>query len=75
MAAGPVIRAAQARALKLKPEVAAITLRQLVTHTSCLPRMPANFPDLNAANPYPGYTRRMMLAELSALMTREDRSG
>ena len=59
--------AAQARALKLKPEVAAITLRQLVTHTSCLPRMPANFPDLNAANPYPGYTRRMMLAELSAL--------
>ena len=59
--------AAQARALKLKPEVAAITLRQLVTHTSCLPRMPANFPDLNAANPYPGYTRQMMLAELSAL--------
>ena len=59
--------APQAGALALKPEVAAITLRQLVTHTSCLPRMPANFPDLNAANPYPGYTRQMMLAELGAL--------
>ncbi|MBP1208177.1 CubicO group peptidase (beta-lactamase class C family) [Duganella sp. 1411] len=61
----PLLPAPQA--LKLSPEVAAITLRQLVTHTSCLPRMPANFPDLNAANPYPGYSRAMMLAELSAL--------
>lgn len=62
-----LLPAPQAQALKLKPEVAVITLRQLVTHTSCLPRMPANFPDLNAANPYPAYTRAMMLAELSAL--------
>ncbi|HEX7987835.1 MAG TPA: serine hydrolase [Duganella sp.] len=61
----PLLPAPQA--LKLSPEVATITLRQLVTHTSCLPRMPANFPDLNAANPYPGYSRAMMLAELSAL--------
>lgn len=62
-----LLAASQAKALKLSPEVAAITLRQLVTHTSCLPRMPANFPDLDAANPYPGYSRAMMLAELSAL--------
>lgn len=61
----PLLPAPQA--LKLSPEVATITLRQLVTHTSCLPRMPANFPDLNASNPYPGYSRAMMLAELSAL--------
>lgn len=61
-----LLAAPQAKALKLSPEVAAITLRQLVTHTSCLPHMPANFPDLDAANAYPGYNRAMMLAELSA---------
>ena len=59
------LAAPQAQALKLSPKVAAITLRQLVTHTSCLPRLPDNFPDAGAANPYEHYTRSMMLAELS----------
>jgi len=41
----------------LHPDVAAITLRQLVTHSSCLPRMPANFKDLSLRNPYGEYSR------------------
>ena len=53
------------QALKLSSTVAAVTLRQLVTHTSCLPRLPANFSDVGAANPYEHYTRAMMLAGLS----------
>lgn len=51
----------------LSPEVAAVTLRQLVTHSSCLPRMPANFKDSSLTNPYVDYSRADMWAALSAL--------
>jgi serine-type D-Ala-D-Ala carboxypeptidase/endopeptidase len=52
----------------LTPNVAAITLRQLVTHSSCLPRMPANFPPEDASrNPYRQYDRAMLWAALSVL--------
>jgi D-alanyl-D-alanine-carboxypeptidase/D-alanyl-D-alanine-endopeptidase len=51
----------------LSPEVAAVSLRQLITHSSCLPRMPANFPDLLSKDPYRSYDRAMMWAALAAL--------
>ena len=49
----------------LHPDVAAITLRQLVTHSSCLPRMPANFKDLSLRNPYGEYSRTDLWAALA----------
>lgn len=53
---------------KLSDSVAAITLKQLVTHSSCLPRMPANFAgDAAPENPYPNYGWDKMLAALVAL--------
>jgi D-alanyl-D-alanine-carboxypeptidase/D-alanyl-D-alanine-endopeptidase len=52
----------------LTPHVAAITLRQLVTHSSCLPRMPANFtPDNGSHNPYMAYERAAMWRALAEL--------
>ena len=51
----------------LSPEVAAVTLRQLITHSSCLPRLPANFPDLLSKDPYRQYDRATMWAALAAL--------
>jgi len=51
----------------LSPEVAAITLRQLVTHSSCLPRMPANFRDGSLRNPYVDYSRADLWSALSEL--------
>jgi D-alanyl-D-alanine-carboxypeptidase/D-alanyl-D-alanine-endopeptidase len=51
----------------LSPEVAAVTLRQLITHSSCLPRLPANFPDLLSKDPYRNYDRAMMWAALADL--------
>ena len=52
----------------LPAEVAEITLRQLVTHSSCLPRMPANFtPDNGLHNPYAAYERPALLAALAEL--------
>ena len=53
--------------VQLSPEVAAVTLRQLVTHSSCLPRMPANFKDGTLVNPYVDYTREDLLGALSEL--------
>src|SRR5207253_5366642 len=47
-------------------KVASVTLRQLVTHTSCMPRLPADF--WNGArpeDPYRGYDRARMWAALS----------
>ncbi len=56
---------------KLSAPVAAITLKQLVTHSSCLPRMPANFAgDAAPENPYPNYGWDKMLAALVALKLR-----
>lgn len=55
----------------LSDSVAAITLRQLVTHSSCLPRMPANFAgDAAPEDPYPNYSWDKMLAALVALKLR-----
>ena len=53
------------------PQVAAITLRQLVTHTSCLPRLPPDFRQqgYTAANPYRSYGRERMWAVLGRLKT------
>jgi serine-type D-Ala-D-Ala carboxypeptidase/endopeptidase len=39
------------------PHVAAITLKQLVTHTACLPRLPPNLKDAQLKDPYARYTR------------------
>ena len=51
------------------PDVAAVTLRQLVTHTSCLPRLPPDFTkqDYVRENPYRSYDRARMWATLGAL--------
>ncbi|MBY0241701.1 MAG: serine hydrolase [Burkholderiaceae bacterium] len=55
-------------AVALTPNVANITLRQLVTHTSCLPRLPANLvTEDGTANPYRQYDRAMLWSALSAL--------
>ncbi len=51
----------------LNPDVAAVTLRQLVTHSSCLPRMPANFSDPSLHNPYLNYDRSMLWSALAEL--------
>jgi len=54
--------------VSLDPSVAVVTLRQLITHSSCLPRMPANFEENSSPdNPYVNYDRRRMWAALSAL--------
>ncbi len=44
----------------------AITLRELVTHTSALPRMPNNFSPADPANPYADYSVRQLYAFLSS---------
>lgn len=50
------------------PLVAAITLRQLVTHSSCLPRLPKEIADHSGrANPYAAFHRRMMWQSLAAV--------
>ena len=50
------------------PAVAAITLRQLITHSSCLARSaPGLSESLNAANPYAKLTRNDLWRDLSSL--------
>lgn len=47
---------------------AAVTLRQLVTHTACLPRLPADFRQgRNADDPYRDYGRERLWAAVAAL--------
>jgi CubicO group peptidase (beta-lactamase class C family) len=47
--------------------VAAITLRQLVTHTACLPRLPADFRQgSDPADPYHGHDRARLWRALAA---------
>jgi serine-type D-Ala-D-Ala carboxypeptidase/endopeptidase len=47
---------------------AAITLRQLITHSSCLPRSPLGMKaSLYPANPYGNFTRSDLWAELSSM--------
>jgi serine-type D-Ala-D-Ala carboxypeptidase/endopeptidase len=49
------------------PAVAAITLRQLVTHTSGLPRLPENLrPEKELSDPYATYDRAMLDAAVAA---------
>ncbi len=50
------------------PAVAAITLRQLVTHTSCLPRAPAGVDErMSQGNPYGVFSRTDMWQTLATL--------
>lgn len=50
------------------PHVAAITLRQLITHSSCLPRAPKELAErLGGPSPYAAFHRRMMWQSLAVL--------
>ena len=50
------------------PAVASITLRQLITHTSCLPRLPPDFRDgSDQRDPYRSYGRDRMWQALSGI--------
>lgn len=63
----------QGKASFASPQVASITLRQLITHSSCVPRMPPDFAedyDTNN-NPYAKYDRRRLWAVLSVLKLKE----
>lgn len=60
--------------LKLAEPVADITLQQLVTHRSGLPRMPDNFRPASAANPYADYTRGQLYAWLQRVALVNDGS-
>lgn len=63
---GGLLNGSPALAPVLPAPVAAITLRQLVTHTSCLPRLPADFRrGSDAANPYLRYDRARLWQALA----------
>ena len=49
----------------LSPEVSAITLRQLITHSACLPWDPPDFEGYASADPFSRFSRRRLLAALS----------
>ncbi len=48
------------------PKVASITLLQLATHRSGLPRMPANLPLLNLDDPFVSYDAQALVAAVAA---------
>ena len=47
------------------PDVATITLEQLATHTSGLPRLPANLAPIDQLDPYKGYDEASLLEGLA----------
>jgi CubicO group peptidase (beta-lactamase class C family) len=49
----------------LRPDVAGVTLRQLVTHTSCLPRLPKGEWSDDMKDPYRDFSRAMLWKALS----------
>jgi D-alanyl-D-alanine-carboxypeptidase/D-alanyl-D-alanine-endopeptidase len=49
-----------------------ITLVDLATHTSALPRMPGNFRPSNSENPYADYTEEQLFAFLSSYQLNRD---
>lgn len=49
----------------LSSEIAAITLRQLVTHSACLPWDPPDFEGYASGDPFSRYSHRRLLAALS----------
>lgn len=53
------------------PAVGAVTLKQLATHTSCLPRLPDNMTNVTLDDPYAGYDREAMLAYLAGAKIEE----
>ncbi len=58
--------AARLPAVRLRdPGTAGLTLRQLATHTSCLPRLPSNMAGATTADPYARYDRKALFAYLA----------
>lgn len=55
----------------MPPETASITLRQLITHSACVPREPPGFPGYGAENPFAGHDRAAMRMALSTLKLRQ----
>lgn len=52
----------------VSPEVEAITLRQLLTHSACVPRLPPDFSeDRSPENPYAAYNRQRLWLALGGL--------
>src|SRR3982751_350506 len=48
------------------PTAGAVTLKQLGTHTSCLPRLPDNLTDLHSDDPYAKYDRKELFEYLAS---------
>jgi D-alanyl-D-alanine-carboxypeptidase/D-alanyl-D-alanine-endopeptidase len=48
------------------PAVGAVTLKQLATHTSCLPRLPGNLTSATDADPYAPYDNRALFEYLAS---------
>jgi CubicO group peptidase (beta-lactamase class C family) len=49
------------------PAAGTMTLRQLATHTSCLPRMPDNMPPADVDDPFAHYDRQALFAYLATV--------